>query len=31
MIPDQHGNFTKPDDDAEVSILLASETEWHPF
>jgi hypothetical protein len=31
MIPDQFGNFTKPDDDAEVSILLASETEWHPF
>jgi hypothetical protein len=31
MIPDQFGNFTKPDRDAEVSILLASETEWHPF
>jgi hypothetical protein len=31
MIPDQHGNMTKPDDDAEVSILLASEKEWRPF
>jgi hypothetical protein len=31
MIPDQLGNFTKPDDDAEVSILLSSGKEWHPF
>jgi hypothetical protein len=31
MVPDQQGNFTKPDDDAEVSILLASGKEWHPF
>lgn len=31
MVPDQFGNFSKPDDDAEVSILLASEIEWRPF
>lgn len=31
MMPDQDGNFTKADDDAEVSIRLASEKEWHPF
>jgi hypothetical protein len=31
MVPDQHGNLTKPDDDAEVSFLLASGKEWHPF
>jgi hypothetical protein len=31
MGPDQDGNFTKPDDDAEVSMLLASGKEWRPF
>lgn len=31
MVPDQHGNFSKPDDDSAVSILLASESEWYPF
>jgi hypothetical protein len=31
VVPDQHGNFSKPDDDGEVSILLASGNEWRPF
>ena len=31
MVPDQNGELTKPDDDAAVSILLASGKEWHPF
>jgi len=31
MVPDQYGNHSKPDDDAEVSILLASGKEWRPF
>lgn len=31
MVLDHNGNATKPDDDAEVSILLASGKEWFPF
>lgn len=31
MVPDQHGNFTKPDDDKEVSLLLSSGNTWQPF
>lgn len=31
MVRDVHGDPTKPDDDAEVSILLASGKEWRPF
>lgn len=31
MVPDKHGNLTLADTDENVTILLASGKEWHPF